>query len=500
MNLSRSHIRKIILESMIQMENISQDSVSVDGFDFKTTLEPSIWTSDEYLNDDIKESLLKIVKSFLSSLSIDTKEEDIVLTGSLANYNWSKYSDVDLHIQVDFSSIDEDYDLVKGYFDSASALWNLRHDIKIKEYDVEIYVENSGEEHISTGLYSILNSEWIKKPEEDQDEKIDIKAVKKRAASIMNQILELEKLDEDSERMIGMAEKVKAKIRRMRKSGLKTKKGQYSTGNIAFKVLRRNGSLQRLSDIKTTAYDNSMSIRESDYRDIIKSLTLAEKKTHIVKPGENPSTIALLHKITVHELLKKNEIDNPTTIQIGQVLTIPDPVEKLNSHLTPSTELKDWMKYEEGKMNSLGKGNGKPHTKSYNDGTGRLTIGYGRNQNRQEKQEISEEQANGFLKDDLKAAAKPLQASTAIDLPTTIAIPFELTQPQFDALTSIIFNAGASGYRKSNLHQNFISKGIKSGPEFEKAFLSARTSDRLGGIDKRRERELLMFKGEYDKK
>ena len=41
------------------------------------------------------------------------------LTGSLANYNWSSFSDVDLHIIVDFSQIDENYELVKGFFDNA---------------------------------------------------------------------------------------------------------------------------------------------------------------------------------------------------------------------------------------------------------------------------------------------------------------------------------------------------------------------------------------------
>ena len=44
--------------------------------------------------------------------------EDLRLTGSLANYNWSEYSDVDLHLVVDFEKIDEDIELVKAFFDS----------------------------------------------------------------------------------------------------------------------------------------------------------------------------------------------------------------------------------------------------------------------------------------------------------------------------------------------------------------------------------------------
>ena len=42
--------------------------------------------------------------------------DDIILTGSLANYNWSKFSDVDIHILVDYEEVDDNVDLVREYF------------------------------------------------------------------------------------------------------------------------------------------------------------------------------------------------------------------------------------------------------------------------------------------------------------------------------------------------------------------------------------------------
>lgn len=127
------------------------------------------------------DSLLLIVENFIDSLPVEIKDYDVVLTGSIANYNWSKYSDIDLHIQTEFSKIDEDEELVRSYFNSVTAMWNLRHAIKIKGYEVEIYVENMGEEHVSSGVYSLVSEQWIVQPVKEQSHEIDVKAVKKKS-------------------------------------------------------------------------------------------------------------------------------------------------------------------------------------------------------------------------------------------------------------------------------------------------------------------------------
>ena len=94
-----------------------EEEVEADSFRINDELEPRIWDGMK-MKEEIREPMLKIAKNFIEGLPIDVKVEDITLTGSLANYNWSSYSDVDLHIIVDFSKIDENYDLVKGFFDN----------------------------------------------------------------------------------------------------------------------------------------------------------------------------------------------------------------------------------------------------------------------------------------------------------------------------------------------------------------------------------------------
>ena len=242
-----------------------------------------------------------------------------------------------------------------------------------------------------------------------------------------------------------------------------------------------------------------MRLSKSQLINIIKESLLVEedsndKRQHTIKSGESFTSIAKKYNVTISQIKNANSEIDPNKLQIGQKIVIPDSPDRLNQDLKPSTKLTGWMKYEEGKLNKKGEATGEPHLKSYNDGEGNLTIGYGRNQKSQRPQTIDEEYAKKLLIADLNSAASLLQQSTKKPVDENITIPFKLSQNQFDALTSIIFNAGRGGYPKSNLHKKFISKGETSGTKFDKAFKSARTSKDLGGLTGRRERELEMFK------
>jgi predicted nucleotidyltransferase len=41
---------------------------------------------------------MDIVEEFMEGLDMDLDLKDVIVTGSIANYNWSKFSDIDLHI------------------------------------------------------------------------------------------------------------------------------------------------------------------------------------------------------------------------------------------------------------------------------------------------------------------------------------------------------------------------------------------------------------------
>ena len=85
--------------------NDSKD-YDLSSFIVKKELNPKFWSKNNELEPKIREKLLKIAEDFFDSLEIEGIQlEDIALTGSLSNYNWSEFSDVDLHILVDFDKM-----------------------------------------------------------------------------------------------------------------------------------------------------------------------------------------------------------------------------------------------------------------------------------------------------------------------------------------------------------------------------------------------------------
>ena len=226
-------------------------------------LSPALWDGDQ-LNPEVREQLLKIAQEFIDKTEAKNVEiKDIIITGSLANYNYSEYSDIDLHIIINFEEVDDNYDLVKDYFDATKALWNYHHDILIKGHEVEIYVQDEKEEHHSTGVYSLSNGVWIDKPVY-KEAAVDEDLVAKKTNSLVDQIdRALQIMDENKyQEALKRGEMLSTKIKKMRKAGLETE-GEYSVENIVFKELRNNGSLAKLSDLKREAYDALMSLDEN---------------------------------------------------------------------------------------------------------------------------------------------------------------------------------------------------------------------------------------------
>tara|TARA_R110000824_G_scaffold76323_1_gene193383 strand:- start:839 stop:1486 length:648 start_codon:yes stop_codon:yes gene_type:complete len=210
----------------------------------------------------IRKRLLKIVEDFLEGLKIDVKPLDIRLTGSLANYNWSKYSDIDLHIIVDYAQLGENKELVKAYFNAARMNWNNKHNIKVHGYEVEIYVEDADEEHIASGLYSLTDQQWLNEPDPAQVE-IDHGTAHKKSDDIMTQINLIEKYAlQKPKAAMKSIERLRAKVRRLRSAGLKSDKAEFSAENIAFKILRREEALDKLANLKRNVYDKLMSMGE----------------------------------------------------------------------------------------------------------------------------------------------------------------------------------------------------------------------------------------------
>jgi len=232
----------------------------------KEELHPDFWT-EKALDPEISKLLEQISKDILESMDIDVEIEDIVITGSIASHNWHNLSDVDLHIIFNFEDINEDFELVKRMLDQSRINWNKTHDITIKGHEVELYFQDSNEDHKSSGIWSIITESWIVEPEANSPD-LDLRNTEKKAETLAKAIDHVSQLFSEGEYSDAheYASKIKSKISRMRSTGL-SREGAYSPENMAFKMLRNSKYLEMLSNLKIEAYDQLMSLSEAYIRD-----------------------------------------------------------------------------------------------------------------------------------------------------------------------------------------------------------------------------------------
>ena len=250
-------------------EMISPEEISVDSFEVKDSLNPRFWNNDKHLDVHIRRALLVIAKDFIDEYNLGEYEiDDIIMTGSLANYNWSEeFSDVDLHIVMDTTQLSEDPSLAKSISDAMRNLWNKTHtDISVGGFPVELYIQDTHEPHKSSGVYSLLYDEWRTFPSLDKlSGEIEEDEIKTRTAEYMNLIDEIEMLynDIDPLKMYHICAKLMDKIKAERTSGFTNDDdaAELTTGNLIFKSLRRSGHIEKLIDIKRRCFDRARSIK-----------------------------------------------------------------------------------------------------------------------------------------------------------------------------------------------------------------------------------------------
>jgi hypothetical protein len=239
------------------------------SFKVRDELNHEIWdydnsknTKEPRLKPEVDKKLLEIADNFINFLGVDVDVEDITMTGSLANYNWSSFSDIDLHVLVDFNSGNVDRKVLRELFNAKQGMWNSLHDIDVYGYEVELYAQDADEPHFSTGVYSVMNNEWIVSPNKIEDS-FDEEKVLQKSLIWMDMIDGLQRKSylQNSEETLKMIQKVKDKLKKFRKCGLEDM-GEFSYENLVFKFLRRNGYLGKLSELKNKITDESLSLEE----------------------------------------------------------------------------------------------------------------------------------------------------------------------------------------------------------------------------------------------
>lgn len=215
-------------------------------------LNPKIWNGADLL-PEVAAKLEEIARAFEEFIGIELDVIDYTITGSNANFTWTEFSDLDLHIIISGTPSDEQREL----FNAKKALWAEQHNITVKSLPVECYVQGEDEPHHSTGVYSIVKNQWLVKPKKIKPE-VDDSAVEAKKDSILHDI-EAALLSKDLNKL----RTVKEKITKMRKAGLE-RAGEWSTENLVFKILRNLGLIDEITDKIRELEDQELSLEQQD--------------------------------------------------------------------------------------------------------------------------------------------------------------------------------------------------------------------------------------------
>lgn len=225
-------------------------------------LNPVIFDGDK-LRPEVREQSLLIIEEFLKMLedfdiSIDVK--DIVLTGSNASYNYTKDSDIDIHIIADTSKYKDTNKLYPVIYDAYKSLFNKKFEIKFYNIPIELYVENQDTPVVSNGIYSIKDNKWIKEPELLDIPEIDLDKVNEAVKPWEDEALDLIKKAQSGELEDELPiDDYISRLYELRHKGFKSE-GEYSTENLVFKEIRNNGYLDELKDLKNQIIAKRLSL------------------------------------------------------------------------------------------------------------------------------------------------------------------------------------------------------------------------------------------------
>ena len=221
---------------------------------FHDELNPELWQNNN-LKREVEYKLLQVAKAFIEFIDIpDLKLEDITISGSNCSYNYNDQSDIDLHLIVD--SDQPCWEPLNALFMAKKSLFNDQHDIKIRGNAVEVYVQDAKQPHISNGIYSVIRDKWIKQPKKITDTPDKTNALHKY--EFLKHEIEQAIASDDPTAIV----KTQARIKDMRKAGL-AKNGEFGAENLAFKMLRNDGSLEDLYNAATVAQDKRLSLPEN---------------------------------------------------------------------------------------------------------------------------------------------------------------------------------------------------------------------------------------------
>lgn len=258
----------------------SKDNNIQEDIEKHNQLNPLLWNDDATMKDEVISKLKEIADEFILNLQeaeIEADIDDIILIGSNANYNYTKNSDLDIHIILNNKDLEPK--IAESLYGAYRSIFNKNYDISIYNIPVEIYVELPGSDRISNGVYSIKNEKWLIEPTITEIPDLDTEKFENYFEVWENKYFDLVADYEDGllEDELDIVNYIN-EVYELRKKGL-AKEGEYGIPNLIFKELRNRGYLDNLKEIKNKLISKRLSLEES----YLTNRQLDERKIQIAR-------------------------------------------------------------------------------------------------------------------------------------------------------------------------------------------------------------------------
>jgi hypothetical protein len=231
---------------------MNQNEAVAKPVEYNTVLNPKLWDNDR-LKGEVKGALMNIAEDFREFIGVPFDVVDVVITGGNVNYNYTTHSDIDLHLIADFSTVQCDREVAE-LFDTKRLLYKRDHDIQINGIPVELYVEDQDHPAVSAGTFSIMNDQWLRKPNKNLP-KYDESQLE-HWVDVWHTLIKRAMHTGD----LHQCRNVLKLLRKYRKMGLGTPAGEFSIPNLVYKSLRNDSTLQGITILIDRLHDQELSI------------------------------------------------------------------------------------------------------------------------------------------------------------------------------------------------------------------------------------------------
>ena len=240
----------------------------LEKFEVHDELNPKLWANNK-LNSEVEAKIVEIVEQFVSTCDVPLHIVDVHIVGSQASFNYTEFSDIDVHIVSNFELVDCSKEVLQTAYNAVKTKFNSDYDITIHGIDVELYVEDVRSGVTSNGIYSLYKGTWVKFPQKLTDiPQVDVSQEVAEWTQKINSIL----TQNDSTQI----EKVIDELYLVRQHSLASE-GEYGLGNQLFKEVRNSGLLDKLKDAYKQSRSKELSLES------VQKLTEASRSDLLAK-------------------------------------------------------------------------------------------------------------------------------------------------------------------------------------------------------------------------